>query len=80
MIVAVFEAQVPFIPFGNPANVAPVAPDVEYVMVDMGVLTVRVWVLVPPPGIKEIVLLGVAIVDVTVEIAEQVGELKTTTL
>lgn len=29
MIVAVFEAHVPFTPFGNPANVAPVAPDVE---------------------------------------------------
>jgi hypothetical protein len=33
-----------------------------------------------PPVFKEIVLLGVTVVDVTVEMAEQVGELDTTTL
>jgi hypothetical protein len=49
-------------------------------MVDMGVLTVGVWVFEPPPVFKEIVLLGVTVVDVTVEMAEQVGELDTTTL
>ena len=58
MIVTTFDDHPTVSPDGNPLNVAPVAPVVEYVIVVTAVLTQTVWLLVPAPEVRLIVLVG----------------------
>lgn len=48
-------------PDGNPLKVAPVAPVVEYVILLIAVLTQTVWLLVPTPEVRLIVLVGLTV-------------------
>ena len=62
LIVTMLDAQLAFTPAGRPEKVAPVAPVVEYVIVVIGVLTHTVWLLVPTPEVRLIVLVGLTVI------------------
>ena len=54
--------QFPVTPAGNPLNVAPVAPVVEYVMLVMAVLIHFVWLSVPAAEVSVMVLSGLTVI------------------
>jgi len=61
-IVTTLPDHEPTTPVGNPLNVAPVAPTVEYVIAVIAVLIHFVCAFVPPAELKVIVLFGVTMI------------------
>ena len=61
-MVTILEAQIPLTPSGNPLKLAPVAPVVVKVIGVRAVLIHFVWLLVPAPELKVIVLSGVTVI------------------
>jgi hypothetical protein len=62
LIVTALDAQLAFTPGGRPENDAPVALVVEYVILVIAVLTHTVWLLVPTPEVRLIVLVGFTVI------------------
>ena len=61
--------QLPVTPDGNPLNVAPVAPVVEYVICVIAVLIQVVCVLVPAAELNVTVLLAVTVIAIELDVA-----------
>ena len=55
-MVMLLPEKVPVTPAGKPENVAPVAPDVLYVIGVIGVFTQTVWLSVPGAEVSVIVM------------------------
>ena len=62
LIVTTFDNHEPDTPVGKPANVAPVAPTVEYVMLVTAVLIHFVCAFVPTADVSVTVLLAVVVI------------------
>ena len=70
-MVTTFAAQFPVTPVGNPLNVAPVAPVVEYVILVMAGLTQTVCAVVLAAEVLVTVLSGVTVIVPEVVVVPQ---------